>query len=139
MLDALERVGLKQKFEDLAATSGDIWLTALDVQLSPDEMLTRGQTQLFAMARAMLSDGRIILVDEATSGLDHETEELVQRLLREEFAGRTIIAIAHHLQTIIDFDTVVVLSNGKVAEIGRPGKLKDQEGSLFRGLLQAAQ
>lgn len=139
MMDALERVGLKKKFEDLAASSGDTWLTALDVELSPDEMLTRGQTQLFAMARAMLSDGQIVLVDEATSGLDQETEALVQRLLREEFAGRTIIAIAHHLQTIIDFDTVVVLSNGRVAEVGKPDELKNQKDSLFRGLLQAAQ
>ncbi|THY82869.1 P-loop containing nucleoside triphosphate hydrolase protein, partial [Aureobasidium pullulans] len=106
MLDALSRVGLLAKFETLASADGSTWQSPLDIELNPDDMLTRGQTQLFAMARAILSSGSVVLIDEATSGLDHETEATVQKLLREEFKGKTIIAIAHHLQTIVDFDVV---------------------------------
>ncbi|GAB7351827.1 hypothetical protein MBLNU459_g2390t2 [Dothideomycetes sp. NU459] len=139
MLKTLERVGLKDKFEALAASSGGSWPTALDVELNPAEMLTKGQTQLFAMARAMLQQGQIVLIDEATSGLDVASEALVQTLLREAFAGRTIIAIAHHLRTIMDFDKVIVLDGGKIVEIGPPSVLKDTQGSLFGALLEAGQ
>ncbi|KAG9589113.1 P-loop containing nucleoside triphosphate hydrolase protein, partial [Aureobasidium melanogenum] len=138
MLASLSRVGLLSKFEALAEADGSTWQTPLDVVLNPDDMLTKGQTQLFAMARAILSSGSIVLVDEATSGLDHETEATVQKLLREEFGGKTIIAIAHHLQTIVDFDVVVVLDGGRIAEVGVPGELREKEGSLFGELLRAA-
>lgn len=138
MLASLSRVGLLSKFEILAEAEGSTWQTPLDVVLNPDDMLTKGQTQLFAMARAMLSSGSIVLVDEATSGLDHETEAVVQKLLREEFGGKTVIAIAHHLQTIVDFDVVVVLDGGRIAEVGEPGELREKEGSLFGELLRAA-
>ncbi|KAH0018441.1 P-loop containing nucleoside triphosphate hydrolase protein, partial [Aureobasidium melanogenum] len=138
MLASLSRVGLLSKFETLAEAEGSTWQTPLDVVLIPDDMLTKGQTQLFAMARAILSSGSIVLVDEATSGLDHETEAVVQKLLREEFGGKTVIAIAHHLQTIVDFDVVVVLDGGRIAEVGVPGELREKEGSLFGELLRAA-
>lgn len=139
MLDVLEKVGLLEKFDALAISSEETWLSALDVKLIPADMLTKGQTQLFAMARAMLSPGQIVLIDEATSGLDLVSEALVQKLLREEFAGRTIVAIAHHLHTIIDFDTVVVMDNGRIAELGNPIELEAKEGSLFGELLRAAE
>ncbi|KAH0165268.1 P-loop containing nucleoside triphosphate hydrolase protein, partial [Aureobasidium melanogenum] len=138
MLASLSRVGLLSKFETLAEAEGSTWQTPLDVVLIPDDMLTKGQTQLFAMARAILSSGSIVLVDEATSGLDHETEAVVQKLLREEFGGKTIIAIAHHLQTIVDFGVVVVLDGGRIAEVGEPGELRGKESSLFGELLRAA-
>ncbi|KAG9700130.1 P-loop containing nucleoside triphosphate hydrolase protein, partial [Aureobasidium melanogenum] len=138
MLASLSRVGLLSKFETLAEAEGSTWQTPLDVVLNPDDMLTKGQTQLFAMARAILSSGSIVLVDEATSGLDHETEAVVQKLLREEFDSKTVIAIAHHLQTIVDFDIVVVLDGGRIAEVGVPGELREKEGSLFGELLRAA-
>ncbi|KAI5259336.1 P-loop containing nucleoside triphosphate hydrolase protein [Aureobasidium subglaciale] len=141
MLASLSRVGLLAKFETLAAAQSSTCAakpTPLDITLNPSDMLTKGQTQLFAMARAILSSGSIVLVDEATSGLDHETEATVQSLLRQEFSGKTIIAIAHHLQTIVDFDVVIVLDNGRVAEMGRPGELMGMEGSLFGELLRAA-
>ncbi|KAL1301466.1 hypothetical protein AAFC00_005715 [Neodothiora populina] len=139
MLDALRKVGLFTKFNALAAESGDTWLGALDVELEPTNMLTKGQMQLFAMARAIISDGQIVLVDEATSGLDHASEIMVQKLLREELSGRTIIAIAHHLQTIMDFDTVIVVDNGRIAEMGSPTDLAHEEGTLFSQLLRAAE
>lgn len=68
MLDALDKVGLRQKFETLADASSAAWPGALDVELVPTDMLTKGQQQLFAMARAMLTRGQILVIDEATSG-----------------------------------------------------------------------
>lgn len=139
LLDALGKVGLLDKFSTLAASGGDTWLSALDVTLEPADMLTKGQMQLFAMARAIVSPGQLVMVDEATSGLDHVSEASVQKLLREEMSGRTIIAIAHHLVTIMDFDTVIVMDNGRIAEMGNPIRLSKQEGSLFSELLRAAE
>ncbi|CAD0099756.1 unnamed protein product, partial [Aureobasidium mustum] len=136
MLASLSRVGLLSKFESLAQAEGPTWQTPLDVVLNPDDMLTKGQTQLFAMARAMLSSGSIVLVDEATSGLDHETEAVVQKLLREEFGGKTVIAIAHHLQTIVDFDVVVVLDGGRIAEVGVPGELREKKAVCLENCLE---
>lgn len=139
MMEALTKVGLGTKFDALVTASEGFWNTALDVELKPAQMLTKGQMQLFAMARAMLQQGQIVLIDEATSGLDAASEVLVQELLREAFAGRTILAVAHHLSTIMDFDKVVVLDDGKIAEVGKPSELKDIDGSRFRALFQAAE
>jgi ABC-type multidrug transport system fused ATPase/permease subunit len=61
----------------------------------------------------------------------------MQAILRSAFADRTIIAIAHRLDTILDFDRVVVMDSGRIAEVGPPGKLVRTEGSLFRALMEA--
>lgn len=61
----------------------------------------------------------------------------MQRILRNAFADRTIIAIAHRLDTILDFDRVVVMNAGRIAEIGAPGELAQKEGSLFRTLVES--
>lgn len=139
MTETLAKVGLGSKFDTIATASEGNYATALDVELKPMDMLTKGQMQLFAMARAMLQKGQIVLIDEATSGLDAVSEALVQKLLREAFAGRTIIAIAHHLTTIMDFDRVVVLDGGEIAEIGKPNELREVDGSLFGALVDAAE
>ncbi|KAF2150069.1 hypothetical protein K461DRAFT_296458 [Myriangium duriaei CBS 260.36] len=136
MLTALEKVGLRTRFDALAASSPD-WMTALDVELHPNDMLTRGQQQLFAMARTLLCRGQILVIDEATSGLDAESDRLVQRLLRSDFEGRTIIAIAHRLNTIMDFDLVVVMDAGRVVEVGKPIELRVKEGGRFAALVRS--
>jgi ATP-binding cassette subfamily C (CFTR/MRP) protein 1 len=133
MLLALQKVGLLQKLSTLASSCTT---TPLNLPLEPKKMLTKGQCQLFALARALLSTGSILLLDEATSGLDGNTEKTMQRLIREEFAHCTVIAVAHHLHTIMDFDLVVVMQGGRVGEVGRPGELVRREGSLFGGLVR---
>ncbi|GAM90314.1 hypothetical protein ANO11243_083570 [Dothideomycetidae sp. 11243] len=136
MLSALDKVGLKSKFEALAAASVS-WQTALDVTLNPSDMLTRGQQQLFALARSLLCKGQLLMIDEATSGLDAESDRLVQRLIRSEFKGRTIVAVAHRLLTIMDFDMVVVMDAGRVVEVGCPAELRDIEGGRFAALVRS--
>jgi len=90
--------------------------------------LSGGQRQRIAIARAFLRDAPLLVLDEATSSLDGESEELVQRALDQLIEGRTVIAIAHRLSTLRDFDRILVLEGGKVIEDGAPQLLLRRRG-----------
>ncbi|KAK4238509.1 hypothetical protein C8A03DRAFT_43740 [Achaetomium macrosporum] len=100
--------------------------------------LSSGQKQLFCLARAMLRPGCILVLDEATSSIDAKTEEVMQRLIRRRFAGHTIIAVAHRIETIMDFDKVAVLDAGRLVEFDSPYALLEKPGSAFARLYNAA-
>ena len=76
------------------------------------------------------------MLDEATAAVDLETDDLIQNTIRTEFVNCTIITIAHRLNTILDYDRVLVLSEGRVAELDAPKVLMKKEGSIFRGMCQ---
>jgi ATP-binding cassette subfamily B protein len=97
--------------------------------------LSGGQRQRIAIARAFLKDAPLLLLDEATSALDSESEEAIREALGRLMNGRTVIAIAHRLSTVRNFDRVVVLQLGKVAQDGPPDLLVRREG-LYRQLVQ---
>jgi ABC-type multidrug transport system fused ATPase/permease subunit len=105
----------------------------LDAELDPDT-LSHGQRQLFCLARAILRKSKIVVLDEATSSVDRKTDELMQRIIREEFQGCTIIAVAHRLETILDFDRIAVLDRGHLVECDSPKKLLATEESAFKEL-----
>jgi ATP-binding cassette, subfamily B, bacterial len=96
--------------------------------------LSGGQRQRIAIARAILKDAPILLLDEATSALDSASEEAIQAALDRLMAGRTVIAIAHRLSTLRNFDRIVVMSSGKIIDDGSPAELRDKPG-LYRDLL----
>jgi ATP-binding cassette subfamily B protein len=96
--------------------------------------LSGGQRQRLAIARAFLRDAPILLLDEATSALDSESEQAVQEALRRLMQGRTVIAIAHRLSTLRDFDRIVVLQRGRIVQDGAPAALEKMPG-LFAELL----
>jgi ABC-type multidrug transport system fused ATPase/permease subunit len=99
--------------------------------------LSQGQRQLLCLARAIVSRPRVMVLDEATSAVDMHTDALIQRSIREEFTDATLIVIAHRLSTIADFDRVLVLSDGRVAEFGTPRELWEMgEGSMFRAMCE---
>ncbi|KAK6214962.1 ABC transporter [Colletotrichum tabaci] len=98
--------------------------------------LSQGQRQLLCLARAIVSRPKVMVLDEATSAVDMTTDALIQRSIREEFNDSTLIVIAHRLSTIADFDRILVLSDGAVAEYGSPRELWDKEGSVFRGMCE---
>jgi len=90
--------------------------------------LSGGERQRVAIARALLADARIILLDEATSSLDNETEHFVQEALQQLTIGRSVLAIAHRVSTIQDYDRIVVMDQGRIVEVGKHQELLDRNG-----------
>ncbi|OAG42647.1 hypothetical protein AYO21_03232 [Fonsecaea monophora] len=98
--------------------------------------LSQGQRQLLCLARAIVSRPKIMVLDEATSAVDMETDALIQRSIREEFTDSTLIVIAHRLSTIADFDKILVMGEGKVLEFDGPRELMGKKGGVFRGMVE---
>jgi ATP-binding cassette, subfamily B, bacterial len=96
--------------------------------------LSGGQRQRIAIARAFLKDAPLLLLDEATSSLDSESEEMIREALGRLMRRRTVIAIAHRLSTVRNFDRIVVLQTGRVIQDGPPDLLMRREG-LYRELV----
>ncbi|GBO21457.1 Multidrug resistance-associated protein 1 [Araneus ventricosus] len=93
--------------------------------------LSAGQRQLVCLARALLKNSKILVLDEATASVDMETDSLIQNTIRTAFADRTVITIAHRLNTVSDYDKIVVLENGNIIEVGNPSNLLENQNSRF--------
>lgn len=131
MWKALELSHLKQHVLQMAGDVAD----ALDARLSEGgSNLSVGQRQLMCLARSILIPSHILVLDEATAAVDVETDKLLQQTIRREFKDRTIMTIAHRLNTIMDSDRIIVLENGQVAEFDTPQNLLKRKNSLFYGL-----
>jgi len=100
--------------------------------------LSHGQRQLFCLARAMLRPSTVLVLDEATSSVDAKTDELMQRIIREKFSTHTIIAVAHKLDSILDYDKVALLHEGRIVEFDSPYELLSQPKSAFYKLYFSA-
>ena len=96
--------------------------------------LSGGQKQRIAIARAIIKDAPILILDEATSSLDNQSENEVQAALDNLMEGRTTIIIAHRLSTIASADSIITISGGKVQEQGSPAKLA-KSGGIYNQLL----
>ena len=108
----------------------------LSTQVSESGLnLSLGQRQLVCLARALLARPKILIMDEATSAVDMETDAIVQQSIRAELKGCTLIVIAHKLSTVIDLDQIVVLEEGKVVEMGAPKELWEK-GSVFSEMVK---
>ncbi|GAA6024113.1 hypothetical protein JCM10207_003170 [Rhodosporidiobolus poonsookiae] len=93
-----------------------------------------GQRQLLCLGRALLRRRRILILDEATAAVDHESDREIQAVIRREFADNTIVTIAHRIPTVMDCDKILVLDAGKVAEFDTPAALLQRPDSIFRSL-----
>jgi len=102
------------------------------------ENLSVGQRQLICLARALLRKTKVLVLDEATAAVDLETDDLIQSTIRSEFQGCTIITIAHRLNTVLDYDRILVLKEGSIAELDTPRNLMQQDNGIFRGMCQDA-
>lgn len=102
------------------------------------ENMSVGQRQLVCLAQALLRKTKLLILDEATAAIDIETDELIQKTIRSEFAKCTVLTIAHRLNTIIDSNKVIVLDQGKIAEFDSPQTLLRDENSIFHGMAKKA-
>ena len=96
-----------------------------------------GEKQLLCLARAMLANPKLLVLDEATSAVDKTTDEFVQQMLRTQFPDTTLLTIAHRLNTVIDYDMILVMDRGKVAEFGPPSELLTNEDGIFTAMINA--
>ncbi|KAJ5759293.1 multidrug resistance protein MDR [Penicillium odoratum] len=121
VLGALEKVELR----DYVMAHGGLDARIYDLPLSA------GQRQLICLARAITMKQKILLLDEATSLVDDETDRLMQQVIRKEFSGCTIIVVAHRAHTLLDFDRIAVIDEGRVAEYDTPDVLLGNRASIF--------
>ncbi|TYH96058.1 hypothetical protein ES332_A12G152500v1 [Gossypium tomentosum] len=125
---SLERCQLKDvvaskpdKLDSLVVDNGDNW--------------SMGQRQLLCLGRVMLKRSRLLFMDEATASVDSQTDSIIQKIIREDFAACTIISIAHRIPTVMDCDRVLVVDAGKAKEFDKPSRLLETP-TLFAALVQ---
>jgi ABC-type multidrug transport system fused ATPase/permease subunit len=95
-----------------------------------------GQRQLLSFARALLRKQKILFLDEATASCDVATDHLIQQTLREKFADCTVVTIAHRLNTIVDYDRILVMSDGKAVEFDTPQALLANPEGVFTQMVR---
>nr|GAT52587.1 multidrug resistance-associated ABC transporter protein [Mycena chlorophos] len=143
IFEALRRVHLipssdEPVVEEDATTVNANMFRNLDSAVSEGgENFSTGEKQLLCMARAILKRSKVLLMDEATASVDYATDELIGRTIRQEFAESTILTIAHRLRTVIDFDRVMLLEQGRIVEFDRPAVLLKDTKSKFHALCKA--
>lgn len=129
VIEVLRSVNLLENVED------PVKFLDADVQENGSNFSV-GQKQLLCIARSLLRDSKIVLLDEATSSIDHKTDSLIQNAVRKNFKNKTVITVAHRLRTIIDYDRVLVLDKGHLVEFDTPKKLLLDRQSLFYKLCE---
>lgn len=125
LADALQRTSLS----DLS----------LDMDITEEgSNLSAGQRSLVSIARAMIRRTRICILDEATASIDQQTDQKIQHLIETGFEGITTLTVAHRIQTIVHYDRVCVLDQGRIAEVAPPAELYNNTNSIFHALCTAA-
>ena len=92
------------------------------------EVFSVGQKQLLCLARALIRKNKFLVLDEATSNVDMQTDHFIQNCIHNRFKETTVITIAHRLNTIADYDKIIVMDRGRIVEIGSPHELISKKG-----------
>lgn len=126
--EALEKVQMKKMF------------TSLDKEINGNaDGLSLGQKQLVCIARAILKNNKIVILDEATANLDLETDRQIQETIQKCFACCTMLVIAHKLESVLKFDKIVVVDKGQIVEFGTPTALQQNRNGFFYQMMQKYQ
>jgi ABC-type multidrug transport system fused ATPase/permease subunit len=132
LLEVLERVSPTQTSSSGGSQTRKSILKNLQSTISRGgSNLSQGEKQLICLARAILTRPKILVLDEATSAVDMETDALIQRSIREEFRDSTVLVVAHRLSTVADFDKILVLSDGNIVEYDEPHVLAQNKGPFW--------
>ncbi|POM58828.1 Multidrug resistance protein ABC Superfamily [Phytophthora palmivora] len=117
------------------------WGKGLDYEVAEKgENLSVGQRQLLCIARALIRDSKVIVMDEATANVDQESDKLIQQTMKESFGGgeSTVLCIAHRIETIMDSDKILVLDAGEVVEFDCPSALLERKSGVFKTLVESS-
>jgi ABC-type multidrug transport system fused ATPase/permease subunit len=117
-------------------TNKNIFLNLSSTVTESGNNLSQGQRQLLCLARALLKNPKVLMMDEATASIDYNTDSKIQETIRE--LQSTTITIAHRLQTIVDYDKVLVLDKGEVVEFGHPHELLKKDDGVFRSMCETS-
>ena len=134
-------------------SDNDLWTALEDVQMKqwvhllPGQLqykliesgnnLSVGERQLVCLARVLLQNNKIVILDEATANVDFKTDRLIQEVIRTKLKDVTVLTIAHRVDTIIDYDRVMILEQGRVVEFDKPSVLLSNRGSYFADLVRS--
>lgn len=99
--------------------------------------LSSGEKQLICLARAMLRNNKILILDEATANVDNSTNEAIQRIIKNKFSNCTVLAVAHRLNTVMDSDKIVIMRNGEVVQYADPATLMQDKDGYFYNLINS--
>lgn len=130
-----------QQIEDSLKLCG-IWDSFVDKEgvstlvTEGGDNLSAGEKQLLNITRSLLNPKRIVLIDEATASIDFETDAVIQKVIKQQFADKTVLTIAHRINTVVNSDRILVLSKGEIAEFDSPQRLLEQESSVFAKLFK---
>ncbi|KII89764.1 hypothetical protein PLICRDRAFT_39929 [Plicaturopsis crispa FD-325 SS-3] len=139
--DALKRSYLVEdtKRESVGSVSSTAHANKLSLDSAIEDEggnLSVGQRSLVSLARALVKDTKVLILDEATASVDYETDKKIQDTIANEFIDRTILCIAHRLRTIISYDRICVLDAGQIAEFDTPRRLYEKTDGIFRGMCE---
>jgi ABC-type multidrug transport system fused ATPase/permease subunit len=138
-LDPEEKNSDAELFEALESTFLLELVSSHPLKLEMDVSgLSMGQRQLLCLARSVLRRSKLVILDEATSSIDRDTDAMIQQSMRRCFSDATVLCVAHRLETIMHYDRVIVMAAGRILEMGPPTKLACMEGSVFSGMCSAA-
>ncbi|XP_064635894.1 ATP-binding cassette sub-family C member 10-like [Lineus longissimus] len=126
--EALEKCHMKLPVERLGGLDADV--------AEKGKHFSVGQRQLLCLARALLAEAKILCMDEATASVDQETDQLIQRTIKAAFSDKTVLTIAHRINTVLESNRVLVMDSGRVAEFAAPEILLQNPESIFSGLVR---